>query len=142
MLKEARAVIATGDATQVVDYAIEANRVMTAAKKGLDEAKVYLRQRAEASALPGETVELKGNLGSAQVTLVARPVAKPGVDLVACFDKLSEDLQWLFTREVKVTVTLKEDFEELVKNLSPEHKAVIRNLIEVRSQTPRVSLPQ
>ena len=140
MLKEARTVIANGDERQVVDYAIEANRTMTSAKKGLDEAKVFLRKRAEQSALPGETVELQGNLGSAQVTLVSRPGPKPGVDLVACLGKLSVDLQRLFVR--KVTVSLVEDFEEQVETLPPDRKAVIRNLIEVRSQTPRVTLPQ
>lgn len=121
----------------MVDFAIEANRILTAAKSGLDEAKAHLRDLAKAS---GADAEFQGNLGTAQVTLVARPRAKSGVDLVACYEALPVVLQRLFTP--KTTVNFVEDFEDRVEKLAPDQRAVIHNLIEIKPQTPRVTVPQ
>ena len=141
MLKDSKAVIATGDVSLIVDLAIEANRTMTAAKDGLEQAKSFLRDHALSEEGTG-SVELEGNLGAAQVVIPEpRPRAKHGVDLPACVKALPEEMVGrLFV--VRTVVDFAPDFEARVASLPTEQQAAVWNLIKMADQTPRVSLPE
>lgn len=141
MLKDAKAVIATGDVPLIVDLAIEANRTINAAKDGLEGSKNFLREAALSRAQSG-SVELDGNLGSAQVVIPEpRPRAKPGVDLPACVRALPvEMVEKLFL--LRTVVDFAPDFEARVTSLPTEQQAAVWNLIKMADQTPRVVLPE
>ena len=67
MQKTAKEVIASGDTTLVVDFAIEANRQLTRTTKELNEAKHHLREVGRNAGSP--SVELEGSLGVADGVL-------------------------------------------------------------------------
>ncbi len=144
MLKSARDVVASGDAAEMVDYAIEANRQIAQLTAELEILKAALRAKGlEEAASTGETtVALEGHLGKAQVILV-KPQwrVRRGVDLLASERGLPPEVfQTLFVK--KTVVDFAPDFEMKIAGLPSGVQAVIRNLVEAVSSTPRVNLPK
>ena len=144
MLKSAKDVVASGIVGEVVDFAIEANRMIAALSKELEECKAALRASGVAqAALTGENaVELDGLLGKAQIVMVrSAPKVKKGVSLLASEAGLPADVfAALFVK--KTVVDFAEDFEVKLAGLSTAQKAVIQNLVEIVPSTPRVNLPK
>jgi len=144
MLKTAKDVVASGDVSSVVDFAIEANRTISGLTKELEIVKAALRAKGvELAALSGENaVEFHGYLGAAQIVMV-RPSFKvrKGVDLLASEAGLPPEVfNALFVK--RTVVDFSADFETKLASLPPAQKAVISNLVESALSTPRVNLPK
>lgn len=152
MIKSARDLIASGDVEGVVDFAIETYRSILSEGEELDEAKKYIRGLAITHFVlvsqnpriekKSKTVQIPGRLGNATVTFPdPSPQARRGVDLLACAGGLPKDLfEKLF---VKVTsVTFAPDFKEKLGTLTARERAIIENLVEIVTSTPRVNLPR
>lgn len=144
MLKSAKDVIASGSVSEVVDFAIEANRTIAQLTKELDAIKVALRAKgvAEAALTGKNSAEIEGTLGTAQVVMLKpSPKAKKGVDLLASEAGLpAEVFASLFVK--KTVVDFADDFETKLAALPTAQKAVINNLVEIVASTPRVNLPK
>ncbi len=145
MLKRAREVIASGKVADVVDFGIELDRVLRSTNEELEEVKRFLRQAGEkglADRLTEKTVRLEGKLGAVTVTFPAdSPKLKPGVDLLACEEGIPEDTFNLLFHE-RVVFDLAEGFLEKLATLDAEDKEMIRNLIVLQRNTPRVNWPK
>ena len=149
MEKSAKEVLAAGLVGEVVDFAIEKNRIATAATKELEAVKPFLREAglADAGRTGEKTANLVGLLGTAQIVFpVAKPVAKKGVDLSASAETSlpAEVFAALFTKRIVTVVEPVADFEEKLAamKLTPAQRAALANLVEVQPQTPRVNLPK
>jgi len=146
-LTKAAEVIATGNVETAVDAAISMNREAAALSKEVDGIKGFLREAAgKVVAKDGTTkTDLAGTLGVAQVVF---PVPSPGIvkgkedtDVLALKDALpAEVFASLFTEVKKVKFA--EDFEEKLATLTPQQKAVVGKLVEMKPATPRVNLPK
>lgn len=142
MLKRAHEVIASGNERAIVDFAIEANRVISKTSAELELVKAHLRQSAadRASEEVEGTVEIEGNLGVATVSF-ARPEirARRGVDPKDVEVNLpSEVFRRLFLKEIVVRPSA--DIVQLLNQISPADRAVLDQFFEVRASTPKVYL--
>lgn len=144
MLKTAKDVLASGNVSSVVDFAIETNRTITALSKELEGVKPFLRaEGTRLQALSGQnSVEITGNLGVATVVGVKpEPKAKKGMSLADLEASLPPEVfSALFVK--KVVVNIADDYEAKVANLTAAQRAVVSNFVEVVASTPRVNLPK
>jgi hypothetical protein len=146
MLKSAKDVLATGDVTAIVDFAIEANRRIASATEDLGVVKAYLRSLAEKEQGMNPALSrvlFEGHLGSAQVVIPTKVLfkARKGMKLGDLKKVLpAETYESLFTE--KVIVEPSEDYEENSSALSPSQRLVVDKYVEGAPQTPRVSLPE
>jgi hypothetical protein len=146
MLKTASEVIAQGDTKAVVDFAIEANREVTATSRELNKAKAHLREDARKGSdrdeLEGTSVDIGGNLGTATVVFDSdTPKTRKGQDLKGIEPNLSEEtFARLFTKEVVVKPV--KDFLDHLGELSSAERAVVTRFIEIKPTTPKVYLPK
>jgi len=142
MLKSAKSVIASGNTSEIVDFAIEANREVSATTKELEAAKAALREAgSKKAALSGEAnVTLEGSLGSAQVVFPKEaPKVKKGRDIAELLSALpAEIFSGLFQVEYKVTA----DFAEKLADLTAAQRATVGNIVELVTATSRVNLPK
>lgn len=142
MLKSAKSVVASGSVSEVVDFAIEANREVTSLSKELDVAKAALRDAgSKAAALSGETnVSLVGSLGAAQIVFPKEaPKVKKGRDIAELLSALpAEIFSGLFQVEYKVAA----DFAEKLAGLTAAQRAAVGNIVELVAATSRVNLPK
>lgn len=142
MLRTASEVIAQGDTKAVVDFAIEANRTVTATSRELNEAKAHLREEAKAQGDGSWSVDIEGNLGTATVVFDKdAPKTKRGQDLKDIEPNLSDEtFARLFTKEVVVKPV--KDFVEKLDDLSAAEREVVARFIDVKPTTPKVYLPK
>jgi hypothetical protein len=142
MLKSAKEVVATGNLTEVVDFAIEVNREITSATKELEVAKAALRDEgSKKAALGGETnISLDGTLGSAQVVFPKEaPKVKKGRAIAELLAALpAEVFGSLFAVEYKIDP----EFASKLAGLTAAQRAAVANIVELTTATPRVNLPK
>lgn len=141
MLKRAHEVIASGNERSIVDFAVEANRLIAQTTSELEQVKAHLRQRALARERTAEgAVEIEGNLGVASVTFSRPDVrARRDHDLKDIEVNLSPEVfRRLFVKEVVVRPV--GEIAQLMEQLSPADRAVLDQFVEVRDSTPKVYL--
>ncbi len=146
MLRSAKDILAAGDVGSIVDFAIEANRLVVSTDRELDAVKAHLRALAaerKKSDPVLSNVKFEGHLGIASVVLVGKPVfrARKGMKLADLKKVLPEDTyNSLFSERVVVDIT--DDYEENFSNLSPSQRIVVEKYVESVPQTARVNLPE
>ncbi len=144
MLKRASEVIASGDESSIVDYAIEVNRQIVATTAELEQVKSHLRSLAldRTSSLTSGSVELDGCLGAAKVTFTADTVKpKKGRDLKDLEANLSrEAFMRLFHKEIVVSPV--EAFQEVLARMPALEREIVDRFLEIRPSTPKVNLPR
>lgn len=142
MLKSAKDLLATSKTNEIVDAAASMDSEIKALTKELDALKAFIREQGlKMAASTGENaVEIKGDLHKAQVVMVkAEPKAKKGIDLLASKAGLPEEV-WNALFTTKTVVGFADDFEAKVAALPTAQKAVVSNLVEMTTSTPRVNL--
>jgi hypothetical protein len=143
--KKASDVIAKGDLSAVVDYAIDLNREKVWIDQQLEEAKVFLRAEARKRAAGSFAVELEGKLGTATIAFPGLKLAvKKGKDLRDIEVNL-EDVIFaeMFNRSVVVVPAMPaDDFLEAMSQLPRVAQLNIRTFLDFEEQTPRVNLPK
>lgn len=143
-MKTAREVVASGDERRVVDYVVEADRRIKSMRADYELAKAFLRNHA--SEIVAHTNEpqatLKGSEGSVVVSFSKPQVAvRKGVDPLAFEQTMSPDI-WNAFFQKRVVVDLVEDAEAKLASLSPADRVRVSNLIETRTDVPRVTVKQ
>ena len=142
MLKKASEVIASGNVRSVVDYAIEANRQQTSAKRELDEAKAHLRKVAgQTRSKKAGRVELQGTLGLATVMFSsdeAQVTAQGIEELEAALSP--ETFKLLFVRQT--TIMPVREIAGLLESLSATEREVVNRYVQIKPVTPKVYLTQ
>jgi hypothetical protein len=144
MLKTAREIVALGDERLVVDYAVEADRQIKATKAEFETAKDFLRLRAaDIVAHTNEpTAQLKGSSGSVVVSFQKPQAAvRKGVDPLA-FEQTMDPSLWSTFFRKRVVVEVADDAEAKLATLTPAQRAAMLNLIEIRTDVPRVTVKQ
>ena len=140
MLKTAKEVIATGNVSEMVDFAVECDREIKATTKELEVAKVALRDEgSKKAALSGESnVTIQGSIGSAQVVFPKEsPSVKKGRSIAELLSVLSaEDFAALFVTEYKPSA----EFAERLASMTPAQRAAVGNIVELKTATARVNL--
>jgi len=140
MLKTAKEVIATGNVSEMVDFAVECDREIKATTKELEVAKVALRDEgSKKAALSGESnVTIQGSIGSAQVVFPKEsPAVKKGRSIAELLSALSpEDFAALFVTEYKPSA----EFAEKLASMTPAQRAAVGNIVELKTATARVNL--
>lgn len=146
MIRSAKDILASGDVTSIVDFAIEANRVVRSTDEELDAVKAHLRVLAEdrKKSEPSTTsVKFEGHLGIAHVVMPVKPIfrARKGMRLGDLKKVLPAEMYASLFAE-KVVVDVADDYEENFSALSPAQRLVVEKFVEKVPQTPRVNLPE
>ncbi len=147
MLKSAADVLATGDVGAIVDFAIEANRVVVSTTRELSSVKGHLRVLAEKQKASDPSItsaKFEGHLGVANVVMPSKPTlkARKGMNLLALKRVLPEEV-WDSLFLEKTVVDVRADaFEANFAALNPSQRLVVEKYIESAPQTPRVNLPE
>lgn len=145
MLKSARDVLASGDVRAIVDFAIEANRMVAATSTELRSVKAHLRGLAEDQKRgdPSKTsVKFEGHLGVAQVVLGKPfPHGRKGMNLGDLKRTLPEDIYASLFSEITV-VGVADGYEENFSQLNPAQRLVVEKYVDFSATTSRVNLPE
>ena len=145
MKRKASEVIAEGDLSAVVDYAIDLNREKAWLDKELEETKVYLRGVARGQQGGSFAVDLDGKLGTATVTFPGILLkVKKGKDLRDVQENVDDVVfSEFFTRTVVVVPAMPaDDFLEALSQLPNTVQLRIKTFLDFEDQTPRVNLPK
>lgn len=145
MKRKASEVIAEGDLSAVVDYAIDLNREKVWLDRELEETKIYLREVAREQQAGAFAVDLDGKLGTATVTFPGITLkVKKGKDLRDVQENVDDEVfSEFFNRAVVVVAAMPaDDFLEAMNRLPRTVQLRIRTFLDFEDQTPRVNLPK
>jgi hypothetical protein len=145
MVRRAAEVIAEGDPSAVVDFAIDLNRKVFQLNKELEEAKEYLRQEARKKDKRAAEVELEGLSGTISVVFPGLTLkVKKGADLKNLEVNLSPEIfAKLFFRTIEIKPAhAADDFVEILGSLSPADQERVNRFIEAVDQTAKVFVPR
>lgn len=146
MLKSAKDILASGDIRAIVDYAIEANRVLKAATEDLASMKEYLRGQAQEARKTDDSVtsvRFEGQLGVAHVVIPSKSFVKvkKGMNPADLKKVVGADVyEHLFVE--KTVIEPRAEYETAFADLSPRERLVVENYVGVFPALPRVNIPE